>query len=75
MKQDNTLIVLDDFMLEIDSSSAFSPLLKMLCKMRHANISIILASQVFRSLNVGGRNQLSHTMFWAQTNGKEIKKI
>jgi hypothetical protein len=56
MKQDNTLIVLDDFMLEIDSSSAFSPLLKMLCKMRHANISIILASQVFRSLNVGGRN-------------------
>ena len=69
------MIVLDDFFLEIDALSAYSPLLRMLTKMRHANISIILACQVYRGLNNGARLQLSHSMFWPMTSQKELKKI
>lgn len=48
-KMDNYLIICDDIMLEVDLSSPHSQLAKMMCKMRHFNISIIISTQYLKS--------------------------
>jgi hypothetical protein len=70
MRQDHSIIILDDFILELDTGP-FSLVGKILVKCRHANISIILASQNFRSLSPIIRNNLSDVILYKSSNTLE----
>ena len=45
------LIICDDCLLEIDLSSAHSQLARMLTKMRHFNISMMISTQYLKSIH------------------------
>ena len=68
-------MILDDCLLEIDMSSPHSQLAKMLVKMRHHKISIIVISQYLKSLHPIARAQFSHYITFSTSNSKEIAKI
>ena len=75
LAQKQTLMILDDCLLEIDMGSAHSQLAKMLVKMRHYKISIIMISQYLKSLHPICRAQINIFITFSTSNQKEISKI
>lgn len=69
------LIICDDCLLEIDLSSSHSQLARMLTKMRHFRISMIISTQYLKSVHPIARSQITHFICFATSQSQEVEKI
>jgi predicted Zn-dependent protease len=72
---DEYLIICDDCLLEIDLSSAHSQLARMLTKMRHYHVSMIISTQYLKSVHPIARSQITHFICFATSQSQEVEKI
>ena len=74
-EKENSLVVIDDFLGSLKDQNILKMLVNMFANRRHLRCSTIIATQVYKSLPLVLRKELSHVVVWKLSNKKETKSI